>query len=176
MKKISIAYAVFTRNIKEKSPIQDFLDNARKYKHQIDHLIIIYNDYVDRHIIEFFRSYCEVTAIQLPNKFLIHQILHEKGLSEEEIHTICATPDLMKHDLVPYGTARNFAIIAAIHLNIDFLLFFDYDVYPKILTEHCGEKYAFKEGLRKGIKKTAGGINKAAGLDKSQRSKGCCNI
>ena len=40
MKKKSIAYAVLARNIKEKSPISDFLENAERYGHQINHLIM----------------------------------------------------------------------------------------------------------------------------------------
>ena len=145
MEKKKIAFAVITRNIKDKSPILDFLENAKKYKHQIDHLIIVYNDYVDRHIIEFFENYCPVTAIQLGNKFFIHQGLMEMGLSEKEINDIINTPNLNEFDLVPYGTARNYALLAAFYYKMDYLFFFDSDVYPKILTNFSENDHHFQE-------------------------------
>ncbi|RLC51092.1 MAG: hypothetical protein DRH79_06695 [Candidatus Cloacimonadota bacterium] len=145
MKRKKIALAIFTRNIKEKSPIQDFLDNAKKYNHQIDHLIIVYNDYVDKHIIDSYKTYCPVTAIQLGNKFFIHQSLKEIGISERDINAIINTPNLKKFDLVPYGTARNHALLTALYYGFDYLFFFDSDVYPKLLTDFCENDFHFKE-------------------------------
>jgi hypothetical protein len=145
MNRKKIALAVFSRNIKEKSPIQDFLDNARKYNHQIDHLIIVYNDYVDRHIIDSYKSHCPITTIQLGNKFFIHQSLMEMGLTEKDINAIIKTPNLEEFDLVPYGTARNHALLAALYYGFDYLFFFDSDVYPKLLTDFCEKDHHFKE-------------------------------
>jgi hypothetical protein len=140
-----IAFAVFTRNIMEYSPILDFLENAKKYQHQVEHLIIIYNDYVDQHIIEHFKTFCQVTAIQLGHKFFIHHYLKDIGLTEFEINNIICTPNISKFDLVPYGTARNYALIAAMYLKMDYLFFFDSDVFPKILTDYNEDEYHFGE-------------------------------
>ena len=57
MHKKKIAYGMICAKVTELSPVTDFFDNARKYGHKIDHLIICYKDYYDDNVIEHL-SYC----------------------------------------------------------------------------------------------------------------------
>ncbi len=141
-----MAFGIITRNIDSTIPIRDFLENASKFEHQIDHIIIAYNDEKDDEVIAELEKYCSVTAIKRGDAPILYSYLAELGLSKEEADRILATPFKKKFDLVSYGTSRNYVLIAALMLKIDFLFFFDTDIFPKILTQfHDETEYKFQE-------------------------------
>ncbi|MCK4654791.1 MAG: hypothetical protein KAU01_10145, partial [Candidatus Cloacimonetes bacterium] len=134
------AFGVISRNVDQLSPIVDFFDNAKKYGHKIDHLIICYIDYVNPETLKQLEKYCEVTLVKRGNAPLLENSLKDLGLNEKEIETIIGTPFLKKYGKVSYGTCRNYVILAAIFLGLDHLFFFDTDIFPTILTQfHDGE-------------------------------------
>nr|MDA3813473.1 hypothetical protein [Candidatus Cloacimonadota bacterium] len=86
---------------------------------------------------------CQVTAVKRGNAPKLNSFLRKLGLTKEEIKIILGTPYQKKYDMVAYGTSRNYVLIAALMLGINYLMFFDTDIYPKILTEFTEEKYSF---------------------------------
>ena len=140
-----IAFGIITRELKKLSPLTDFLDNALKYGHYIDKLIIGYQIYVDPGIIKHLEKYCEVILIQRGNcPFLINS-LKKLGLSNEETEILLATPFLEKYGMVAYGTSRNYNLLTAIFSDIRYLYFFDTDIFPKILNRNEKNEYFFED-------------------------------
>ncbi len=140
-----ISFGIITRSLTKLSPIKDFLENAQKYGHTINHLIIGYNSYVDPKIINQLKSYCQITTVQRGNSPYLVESMKKIGLTGNEIETIIGTPHLKKYGMVAYGTSRNYVLLTAIFKEIDFLMYFDSDIYPKILVGQENGEYFFQE-------------------------------
>ena len=145
MNRKKIAYGMICAKVTELRPVTDFFNNARKYGHNIDHLIICYKDYYDENIIEQFKQFCEVTLIQRGHAPFIEKNLKNIGMNNDEINSIIGTPYLEKYNKVAYGTARNYVVLTALFLDIDYLFFFDSDIFPIVLTNYENEKSEFEE-------------------------------
>ncbi len=145
MKKYSKAFGLITRNVDKLSPITDFLDNAEKYNHKVDHLIIAYEDDIYPKILKQLEARIKVTLIQRGNASQLKNYLRDIGLSSEEVEIILGTPYREKYDKISYGTSRNHVLIAALKLGVNYLYFFDSDIYPKILTEYHDGSSKFTE-------------------------------
>jgi len=143
MKNERMAFGIITKSLDHLEPINSFFDNAKKNGHKVDHLIISYEDEIDPSILSSLQRKCQVTTIKRGNAPKLNSFLMELGLTKEEIRTILGTPNKEKYGLVAYGTSRNYVLIAALMLGINYLMFFDTDIYPKILTEFTVEKYSF---------------------------------
>lgn len=145
MKKESKAFGVITRNLFDLEPYSTFLENARSHGHHIDHLIIAYEDKVDKQIVKQLQGKCKVTLIKRGDSPRLNEYLIELGLDQKHIDTILCTPYHKEFGKISYGTSRNYVLIAALMLSVDYLLFFDSDIYPKILKEYQNGKYKFFE-------------------------------
>ena len=143
MKKESKAFGIITRSLLNLEPIITFLDNAKKYNQKVEHLIIAYEDEIDQSVLTTLQMKCQVTLIQKGNAPILKSYLHELGLSEPEIKIILGTPFQEKYGMIAYGTSRNYVLVTALMLGINYLLFFDTDVYPKILSQFHLENYNF---------------------------------
>ena len=140
-----IAYGMICAQVTELSPVTDFFDNARKYGHKIDHLIICYKDYYDDSVIEKFKQFCKVTLIQRGHAPFIENNLKDIGMNNDDVDSIIGTPYLEKYNKVSYGTSRNYVILTAIFLKIDYLFFFDSDIFPIVLKDYKNGKSEFRE-------------------------------
>ena len=128
-----IALGLIIPSVERLSPIVDFLENARKYKHEITNLIIGYSDFVDQKIIAHLRKYCHVTTVKRGDATFLEEKLCKLGLAQVEIDILLRKPEFEKYHKMGYGTSRNHVLITAILLKMDFLLFFDSDIFPYIL-------------------------------------------
>lgn len=155
MKQNLNAIAMVTKNLLKPEPVLDFLNNSRKFGHRIDHLIISYEDEVDKDVIARLEkaylsgnksdSSFQVTLIQKGNAPLLNEYLINIGLHSGDIDAILGTPFREKFNMVTYGTSRNYVLVAALMLEVKNLFFFDSDIYPKILTSYENEKkYSFE--------------------------------
>jgi len=137
------AFGIITKSLNQIEPINSFLENAIKYGHKVEHLIISYEDEINPSILDSLQRKCQVTTIKKGNAPILNSFLLKLGLTKSEIRTILGTPHKEKYGLVAYGTSRNYVFITALMLGIDYLMFFDTDIYPKILTEFQNGKYDF---------------------------------
>jgi len=144
MKSEKFAFGIITPSLTQLEPIQNFLDNAKKFGHIIDDLIVCCYDFGKPDIINFFQKECKVTMIKRGNSSFLQNSLKNLGLSNDEIQILLGTPNLEKYGKVAYGTSRNYILLAAMFLGIDYLLFFDTDVLPKILYKSKEDKCKFK--------------------------------
>ena len=137
------AFGLITKNLNQLDPIESFLNNATKYGHKVNHLIISYEDEIDNSILKTLQRKCQVTVVKRGDAPILDSFLLRLGLSKEEIKTILGTPNKKKYGLVAYGASRNYVLITALMLRIDYLLFFDTDIYPKILSKFNDPNYSF---------------------------------
>ena len=137
------AFGIITRSLDHLEPIESFLENAKKYSHKIEHLIISYEDEIDPAILNTLEKKCKVTTVKRGNAPILVSFLLKLGLTKGEIKKILGTPYHEKYDMVAYGISRNYVLITALMLGINYLMFFDTDIYPKILTEFHNGKYNF---------------------------------
>lgn len=133
MQKSRIAFGLIIPSVTQLSPIIDFLENAKKYDHEITDLIIGYTDYLDQDVITQLENYCHVITIKRGDSPFLNQQLTQIGLTPSEIDCLLRTPNFDKYHMVSYGTSRNYVLLTAILLQIDYLLFFDSDIYPYML-------------------------------------------
>jgi len=145
MKSEKVAFGVITRSLNQLSPFLNFLKNAKKYNHKIKYIIFGYQDIITSEIVYELKKHCEVVTIQRGNSDYLLNTLQDLKLTKKEIDALIATPYKEKYDMVSYGTARNYVLIAAILMRLDFLIFFDTDVYPKILFEDKENRFYYEE-------------------------------
>ena len=143
MKNESKAFGIITKSLYQLDPIESFIGNAKKYGHKVEHLIISYEDEVDPSVLTTLQKECHVTLVKRGNALILDSFLLELGLTKNEIRTILGTPFKEKYGMVAYGTSRNYVLIAALMLGVNYLYFFDTDIYPKILTEFHDGKHNF---------------------------------
>ncbi len=139
------AFGIITRELKEASPLIDFLENAKKFGHRIDKFIIGYQISFDPEIIKWLEKYCEVILVQRGNYPFLENSLKKIGFSNREVEILLATPFLNKYGMVAYGTSRNYNLLTAIFSDIHYLYFFDTDIFPKILNRNEKNDYFFEE-------------------------------
>jgi len=145
MKSEKLAFGIITPSLIQPEPILNFLDNAKKFGHIIDDLIVCCYDFGKPDIINFFQEKCKVTLLKRGYCSFLQNSLKNLGLSDDEIQILLGTPNLEKYGKAAYGISRNYILLAALFLGIDYLFFFDTDVLPKILSEFKEEKYKFEE-------------------------------
>ncbi|MCK5051691.1 MAG: hypothetical protein KAS53_08210 [Candidatus Cloacimonetes bacterium] len=143
MEKDSKAFGIITRSLLKLEPINIFLDNAKEHGHTVEHLIISYEDEIDPSVLRSLQQECHVTAVKRGNAPILDSFLMKLGLTKDEIRTILGTPYKERYGMVSYGTSRNYVLIATLMLGINYLYFFDTDIYPKILTEFHNGKHNF---------------------------------
>lgn len=136
---MKLAFGVICRDFDSISPYEEFLRNAAKHLFKIDNLIVVYEDQIDYDVVDHLSQYTKVLHYKPGSHSVILQQLKEFGLPEENIENILMNEIFDKYHFLPYGAHRNCVLIAALLNDIDYLLFFDTDTYPKILLNDSGE-------------------------------------
>jgi len=140
-----LALGVIIRSVTDHSPMLDFLENAEQYGHQISKLIICYKQAVSEEALKTISEKCDVQLIKLGNSTWLWEKLENLNLSAAEISFLIGPPKLKDDELAPYGICRNHVLLAAILQNLNYLFFFDSDIFPKILVDRINGKYIFKD-------------------------------
>lgn len=140
-----LAFGIIIPSLTTPSPVLDFLENAEKYNHKITKLFICYKDHISNHVLDIISRKCEICLLKRGKPDWLIKQLKEKKLTDIEINNLIGTPVLKDYGLVSYGTSRNYILLAALLENMDFLFYFDSDIYPKILINKQESNYQFKE-------------------------------
>ncbi len=130
---MKIAIGMIVRNFLSAQPITDFLDNAEKYGHTVDHVIVAYSHQADSDAVNALKSRTTLSLIKLHHYERAHLIMREIGVRYSSIQHLLYCPLIDTHGLVPYGFNRNQVLMEALFCNIDYLIFIDSDVQPRIL-------------------------------------------
>ena len=141
-----LGFGVITRNIDSISPYQEFLQNAKRFGHSIDNLIIAYNNNYDERTLDNLRKYCKVSILKVGEAESLNRKLIDSGLSKEESRFLLSTPHWEKYGKAAYCKSRNHVLLQALFENIDVLFSFDTDVFPCIVQDHLSnDVYKFDE-------------------------------
>jgi len=131
------AIGIITKNISDILSLDDFLDNAKKYNHKIDYVIITYSNKYDAKFIDNLRKRVNVVVHKI-NHFDINYFSKYK-IESKNIANLLFSKEFKEYGLVPYGFNRNTVLLASIMLGIDYLFFIDTDVYPYVLEKQGNE-------------------------------------
>ena len=136
---MKISIGVITKDCKTLEPIDEFLNNAKKYNHEIYSIIIVYSHGCDFRLVESLEKKVKVFLIKINDAPEIKRQLTKMGLSTENIDILLNCRTLKKNGLVPYGLNRNYALIRALLSGTEALIFIDTDVYPRVLVKENDE-------------------------------------
>lgn len=130
-----IALSVITRDLIDPSPIHRFLDNARAHDHEIERVIVSYSHRLEEVTLQDLRNHVRIDALCAHDARSLQDQLSRLGLTPEAVEGLLRVPSWSRCREVPYGTYRNVALLHALLEGIDYLLFFDTDVEPRVLTD-----------------------------------------
>lgn len=135
-----VTLGIITRNFNTLDPVDKFLDNADKYGHEINNLVITYSEECDFSIVSELNKRIRTLAVKTNENQLKEELLR-RGLSDEDVDTLLRCPMYKSKKIVPYGKNRNHAVIQSMLINSDVLFFVDTDVYPWVLVQNGNEKF-----------------------------------
>lgn len=130
---MKIAIGMIVRDLLSAHPLTDFLDNAEKYGHALDRMIVVYSHQADPGAVEALRSRTNLSLIKLQSNERALLIMKEIGIRHSSIHQLLYCPLIDAHGLIPYGFNRNQALMEAMFTGTDYLIFVDSDVRPEVL-------------------------------------------
>lgn len=128
-----VSFGVITKCIHGLSPYTDFIHNASKYGHSIHRFIVGYTHGYDEEVIAQLRQLVDVNVVRVGGDKHLMNCLSGRGASLADIKTILESPVAQRFGLATYGCYRNAVLLQAILSGTDYLLFFDTDIYPRLL-------------------------------------------
>jgi hypothetical protein len=140
-----IALGLITRHFFDPEPVLRFLNNARSHGHTIDRVIIAYSHKKDKSAVEEVERRCPIDLLRVSDPRALQQQMQQVGVPSVSIRGLLDLPDGGKEGEVPYGAYRNTVLYKALLEGIDYVLFFDTDVEPRVLTHLDGSEVKWKE-------------------------------
>jgi hypothetical protein len=128
-----IALAMISRQLHDPDPVLRFLENAHKFGHSIDRVIIAHFAPLHESTLRAIEQHAQVETVNAFDDETLRNQLRSIGMQEEFIDNLLVDPYQPCRDLAPYGAYRTAAVIKAALEGIDHLLFFDDDIFPKVL-------------------------------------------
>jgi len=113
--------------------LMGFIDNAEKYGHKIDCVIVAYTHQHDPKVEHSIREKVPFYAVDIKNPYFCKEQMRRRGISNATEKLLLECPVDVKGGLVPYGYNRNIVVMEAILRGMDILFFVDSDIYPKVL-------------------------------------------
>lgn len=142
---MKIAIGMIVRNLISAHPLTDFLDNAEKYDHPIERVIVVYSHEADPEAIQELQRRTRVSLIRLQSYERAHMILKQLGVRFSSIQQLLFCPLIDTHGLIPYGFNRNHVLMEALFTGVDYLIFVDSDVQPSVLHRTPDGEVGFEE-------------------------------
>jgi hypothetical protein len=135
LKNRRIALGLITRHFDDPDPIFLFLDNASEHGHVIDRVIVAYSHSKDESTITAVNNRIKLDLLNVSSTSLLLEEMHRSGIAIEAIDALLELPDGGPDGEIPYGAYRNAVMFKAMLEGINYLLFFDSDVEPRVLTQ-----------------------------------------
>lgn len=142
---MKIAIGMIVRNLTSPRPLTDFLDNAEKYGRPIDRLIVVYSHQADPEAVRELQSRTSLSLIRLQSYERAHLILQQLGVRPSSVQQLLFCPLIDAHGLIPYGFNRNQVLMEALFTGVDYLIFVDSDVQPRVLRRMPDGTVGFEE-------------------------------
>jgi hypothetical protein len=145
LKNTKIALGLITRHFDDSVPILRFLDNASEYGHVIDRVIVAYSHTKDDASIAAIEKRIPLILLHVSDPGSLREQMRQIGLSMGTIQGLLDLPDGGESGEIPYGAYRNAVLFKALLDEIDYLIFFDTDVEPRVLTHLDGRDARLQE-------------------------------
>jgi len=133
MKSPQIALALITRHLNDPRLVVRFMENASKYSHRVDRVIVACSHSVSISAIEAIRKHVRLDIIRAHDDRSLSERLLAGGMSSQGIEELLEVPSMDAHGEVPYGAYRNAVLFHALLERLDHVIFFDSDVHPRVL-------------------------------------------
>ena len=130
---VKIALGMIIRSLTSDEILMKFIENAEKYGHKIDCVIVAYSHQLDPQVEFNINSKVPLYTIDIKNPAYSADQFRRRDISDDSTQTLLKCPIDISIGLVPYGYNRNMVTIEAILRGMDVLFFVDYDVYPSVL-------------------------------------------
>ena len=130
---MTIALGMIIRNLEDESEVIRFIDNAEKYGHKLDGVIIAYTHRLDPNTAEALSRRLPFYSIDIKNPVYCREQFERRGISSKSTGTLLDCPVDTAQGLVPYGFKRTIVTMEAIMRGFDVLFFVDNDIYPQVL-------------------------------------------
>ena len=99
---MKISFGMVTRKFDTLEPIEQFLDNAQKYGHEIYSVVIAYSDFLNWKLLESLKKRVQVFPIKINHAaFTLHQ-LSKMGISSKSIRTLLYSQTFVMTGRVPF--------------------------------------------------------------------------
>ena len=141
---MKIAIGMIVRILISVHPLTDFLDNAEKYDHPIERVIVVYSHEADPEAIQELQRRTKVSLIRLQSYERAHMILKQLGVRFSSIQQLLFCPLIDTHGLI-YGFNWNQVLMEALFTGMDYLIFVDSDVQPRVLRQMPDGRSRFEE-------------------------------
>ena len=140
-----ITLGLITRYLDDPEPIIRFTNNAEKFGHPLDRVIVAYSHGVEPEAVAAVEEWINITVVKASGDANLRSRLLATGLSADEVDGLLDVPSWLSHREVPYGAYRNAVLFQALLDGLDYLLFFDTDIRPAVLTALRGELPVWQE-------------------------------
>jgi len=127
------ALGMITRSIDSDTELMGFVENAEKYGHKLDCVIVAYTHTHDPKVEYNISKKVPYFAVNINNPHYSKEQMQARGVPEAAEKVLLECPVDTKRGLVPYGFNRMMVVMEAILRDMDTLFFIDSDVYPRVL-------------------------------------------
>jgi len=124
---------MIVRRLEDESEILRFIDNAEKYGHKPDGVIIACTHMPEPNIAAALSERLPFYPIDINDPIYCREQFKRRGISGKSTDTLLGCPVDTPQGLVPYGFNRTLVIMEAIMRGFDILFFVDNDVFTKVL-------------------------------------------
>jgi len=130
---MKIALGMIIRSLDSETELLGFVENAEKYGHKLDCVIVAYTHQHDPRVEQSISEKVPFFAVDIKNPSYSREQMQRLGISDATARMLLECPVDTKSGLVPYGFNRMIVVMEAILRGMDTLFFVDSDVYPRIL-------------------------------------------
>ena len=133
------ALGMIIRSLDSEAELMGFIENAEKYGHKLDCVIVAYTHQHDLHVEQSISKKLPFYAVDINNPHFSREQMRQRGMSEAAQKVLLECPVDTKSGLVPYGFNRMIVVMEAILRGMDTLFFIDSDVYPTVIKKKQDE-------------------------------------
>ena len=145
MRTVKIALGMIIKNLNSEGVLMRFIENAEKYGHKLEFVIVAYSHEIDPNVRRSIRGKVPFFSIDIKNPHYCRDQLNDRGVPEAAVRALLDCPVDVASGLVPYGYNRNIVMAEAILRGAETLFFVDYDVYPSVLKEMTSDGPVLEE-------------------------------
>jgi hypothetical protein len=130
---VKTALGMIIKNLDSDMELMGFVENAEKYGHMPDCVIVAYSHYHDPEVEKSINRRIPFFAVDIKNPQYCREQMLIRGLPDDAAQALLECPLDMKTGLVPYGFNRMIVVMEAVLREMDTVFFIDSDVYPKVI-------------------------------------------